>query len=183
MTGSMAHNRAREVYRRCMDCLCTSEGKMIPSMRPRPKTGGKGFVCRTAVAIAKCLQWYECRCEARMRQPEPDPEIPVEEYQDALNNIPLDIKMANSRYAWKYSQDKSLQWQYVYEPEAGGSGQSRRYLVPGTKEPYYLEGPDPKFHLGMIPEPLRGLTPKLGEFSTVDLGYSGGLSGNLMQED
>ncbi|KAF3241566.1 hypothetical protein TWF217_012024 [Orbilia oligospora] len=124
----------------------------------------------TGQATMKCQMWYNCRCEATMHQPEADPGITVEEYQDALDNIPLDIKIANSKYAWKFSEDQSLSWNYIFDPDKSGSGQAEQYLVPGTKEPYYLEGADTGAARSGIPPPLLELGSKLRDISTVELG-------------
>ncbi|KAF3129360.1 hypothetical protein TWF703_008983 [Orbilia oligospora] len=97
------------------------------------------------------------QCEATMHQPEADPGITVEEYQEALDNIPLDIKIAYSKYAWKFSEDQSLSWNYIFDPDKSGPGQAEQYLVPGTKEPYYLEGADTGAARSGIPPPLLEL--------------------------
>ncbi|KAF3193276.1 hypothetical protein TWF225_010045 [Orbilia oligospora] len=148
----------------------TGQGKMIASPRERNPGIARTLRCITHVATMKCQMWYNCRCEATMHQPEADPGITVEEYQDALDNIPLDIKIANSKYAWKFSEDQSLSWNYIFDPDKSGSGQAEQYLVPGTKEPYYLEGADTGAARSGIPPPLLELGSKLRDISTVELG-------------
>ncbi|KAF3259721.1 hypothetical protein TWF192_010576 [Orbilia oligospora] len=171
LSGTKAHMKAYVARRICMNCLCDSTGKMLASTSKERNEGiTKQYRCLTRVAALKCERWFNCRCEATMHQPEADPGITVEDYQDALNNIPLDIKLANSRYAWKFSQDQSLSWKYIFDPNKSGSGQAEQYLVPGTKEPYYLEGADTGAARSGIPPPLLELGSKLQDISTVELG-------------
>ncbi|KAF3177706.1 hypothetical protein EYR41_008660 [Orbilia oligospora] len=169
MASQRAHARAYSARTVCMNCLCDSTGKMIASPRERNPGIARTLRCITHVATMKCQMWYNCRCEATMHQPEADPGITVEEYQDALDNIPLDIKIANSKYAWKFSEDQSLSWNYIFDPDKSGSGQAEQYLVPGTKEPYYLEGADTGAARSGIPPPLLELGSKLRDISTVEL--------------
>ncbi|KAK6504343.1 hypothetical protein TWF506_002546 [Arthrobotrys conoides] len=165
--------RARTAYRMCTSCKCNSNGKMIPDPRPRPTTPGAGMVyCGTSQAVAKCQLWYGCSCEAIMRHPQPDPEITVDEYQDALNNIPALVKIAHADYTWKFSEERSMTWLQPSDAFQDTRGSTEEYLVPGTKEPYSLEGPDQGVPWSGIPNPLLDLGSKLQESSASGLGLA-----------
>ncbi|KAK6505733.1 hypothetical protein TWF481_007625 [Arthrobotrys musiformis] len=142
LPSGRAHVKAKGIYTSCTRCICNDNGriKRTPERLSYTKWAGNG--CREAAVPTKCELWYS-KCEATMYEPEADPGISVEEYQEALDNIPLDIKIANSGWTWKHSSDRSMSWRYTFNKD-GDTRSTERYLVPGTKEPYYLEGPDRK---------------------------------------
>ncbi|KAK6339620.1 hypothetical protein TWF718_009016 [Orbilia javanica] len=76
-----------------------------------------------------------------MLAPPKDPDIDISEYQDALNQIPFGVKQQFPGYRWKPSSGVDMSWSSM----TAGNSYSRehkveRWLVPGTAEPYYLEG-------------------------------------------
>ncbi|RVD86549.1 uncharacterized protein DFL_004818 [Arthrobotrys flagrans] len=137
------HSRRVGWIEKCMNCDCDSNtGRLVPeplgAFRPSDSSGRR-FHCKDETP-RKCENWLNCFCVFEMQQPPRFREVTVEEYQDALNRIPDRIKSANPGYTWK----PSLGWEMTWGTGQYGSGSGQathRELVPGTKEPYYLEGP------------------------------------------
>ncbi|KAK6340130.1 hypothetical protein TWF730_001901 [Orbilia blumenaviensis] len=82
-----------------------------------------------------------------MYQPKPQPGSSVKAYQDALDNIPWLVKIQNPAYRWSPTEmgEFSMSWKPLGSSSQDGSGDPAGFdkeLLPGTKEPYYLEGPD-----------------------------------------
>ncbi|KAK6362021.1 hypothetical protein TWF730_005724 [Orbilia blumenaviensis] len=132
---------ALQARKQCMNCLCTQEGVMIknPVM---PKLNG--YWCRQDYMVQRCPVWFNCRCQAEMLQPAIELGISIDDYQNALNNIPSSVKLAFWNYEWKLADRFSMSWQYLNRQEGGGGGNAAEEtieLAPGTKEPYYVEGP------------------------------------------
>ncbi|KAK6534688.1 hypothetical protein TWF281_005992 [Arthrobotrys megalospora] len=152
--------------KQCMNCLCSDDGDIIVNPSPQRPIN---YWCKTITTPPKCRLWYGsylfvpglvhtnggssytnsefsspgCRCSAEMLQPAIEIGNSITDYQNALNNIPMGIKLAHRGYEWNLAEKFSMSWQYLAR-EQGGSTTNTRELVPGTKEPYYLEGPDPK---------------------------------------
>ncbi|KAK6534292.1 hypothetical protein TWF281_005620 [Arthrobotrys megalospora] len=87
-----------------------------------------------------------------MKQPRIEPGNSITDYQNALNNVPLGVKLAHSQYEWNLAPQFSMSWQYLTGKQGEGvevglsdslglAGPNNWELVPGTKEPYYVEGP------------------------------------------
>ncbi|KAK6523921.1 hypothetical protein TWF281_001885 [Arthrobotrys megalospora] len=94
-----------------------------------------------------------------MRQPEIVVGNSITDYQNALNNIPLKIKLAHMNYEWKLGEKFSMSWQQIHDRQGGGSqvtNNRHRELVPGTKEPYYVEGPGSGDPMERVGGPLWG---------------------------
>ncbi|KAK6513921.1 hypothetical protein TWF506_008351 [Arthrobotrys conoides] len=98
----------------------------------------------------------DCRCVTEMLQPDIDHDIPLSEYQDALNQVPFSVKQQFPGYQWK-SPGYEMTWSSMtagnsYPPE---NQEVERWLVPGTAEPYYLEGqnqnPAAEWMVGLLP--------------------------------
>ncbi|KAK6334766.1 hypothetical protein TWF718_010213 [Orbilia javanica] len=154
---------AQTMKRQCESCECddTDGGTIVP-VRVRVRGRESSRRCPTERMAMRCRYWYECRCVIIMKANPKDPAISIKEYQDALNNLPFAVKRLNPDYSWTYGEqaDEFLKWQYSgsyppdssYDFEASPDLANGRQLVPGTKEPYYLEGPD--FQGPIHPKPL-----------------------------
>ncbi|KAK6512259.1 hypothetical protein TWF481_001149 [Arthrobotrys musiformis] len=148
---------------RCRNCRCTHQGVMImnPIMGVRGINGGPRQ-CWNQLVVDTCVTAAGCFCTATLTQPS---DIPVtasaKEIQDALDEIPLGIKLRHSNYKYLHHDGTEFGFtpfqpdpNYIIDRRPGeefspapptklsASGKIQ-YLVPGTKEPYYLEGPDP----------------------------------------
>ncbi|KAK6520716.1 hypothetical protein TWF506_000963 [Arthrobotrys conoides] len=139
--------RMRAKIMSCENCDCSDQGDLIGTVR---RVGGRQAICASDPwYTTECKEWYGCRCEVTMHQPDYDPGITVEDYQNALDGVPFWAKAQNPYWEWIPSNGGgfSLSWKGL-SGEASGynppvdSGQTVKELVPGTKEPYYLEGPD-----------------------------------------
>ncbi|KAK6544020.1 hypothetical protein TWF694_000734 [Orbilia ellipsospora] len=132
---------------RCRNCLCDREtGAMIPNPVRRHYAIVDGSCTNQGVAN-RCMAWYGCHCVWNLLQPPQATDISVVDYQDALNKIPKVIKDTNPNWRWNSigpDGPSLMKWQ---SSAAGGQAQSdliysdHRRLAPGTKEPYYVEGP------------------------------------------
>ncbi|KAK6511364.1 hypothetical protein TWF481_000282 [Arthrobotrys musiformis] len=107
--------------------------------------------CLTEIDVERCKFWYNCHCSLQMKEPKLNPEIPVQEYQDALNNVPSSVKRRYPNALWQiFGND--MTWQYTgdyppaswfeHGPSAPGPSDSYSESIPGINEPYYLQGPD-----------------------------------------
>ncbi|KAK6529761.1 hypothetical protein TWF281_008922 [Arthrobotrys megalospora] len=76
-----------------------------------------------------------------MHQPQIEPGNSITDYQEALNNLPSGVKGARPNYEWNLAEGFSMTWQYSGDSLPANQMAADRYLVPGTKEPHYLEGP------------------------------------------
>ncbi|KAK6330897.1 hypothetical protein TWF718_003095 [Orbilia javanica] len=70
--------------------------------------------------------------------------IPLSEYQDALNKIPFGVRQQYPGFKWDNTPDSSkMKWDSLTSGLNDHESQPEpleRWLVPGTAEPYYLEG-------------------------------------------
>ncbi|KAK6362134.1 hypothetical protein TWF730_005831 [Orbilia blumenaviensis] len=141
--------RVRDVHNGCRHCLCTSEGEMVRNPLPHP-TGREAVACKAWYRIQRCQVWYACRCQLEMRQPRIEPGNSIRDYQNALNQIPTWVKLSAPYYEWNLAPRFTMSWQYLSKEERTGNADAgplglpepnNRMLVPGEKEPYYLEGP------------------------------------------
>ncbi|KAF3314856.1 hypothetical protein TWF173_004383 [Orbilia oligospora] len=137
--------------RKCRDCHCDPVSRRL-TRGPGPDApddqrnhGLNRGGCYTRETPEKCENWFNCRCvmELRLDQPPRFREVTAEDYQDALDNIPDDIKKLDPEYVWRPSPG----WEMTWNKNSGGGrsrgGQSSHMeLAPDTKEPYYLEGPN-----------------------------------------
>ncbi|KAK6336699.1 hypothetical protein TWF718_009490 [Orbilia javanica] len=161
-------NRYRaEVLRtiaRCRNCICTDDGGMAlnPEFSRMPARPGRGIGCNRWYLVHKCIQWYDCYCAARMHQPDIEPGVSLQDYQNALNGIPDAVKDMHPNYEWNLIERFSMTWRQPRIKEEGNDRNMAfkhiddRQLVPGTKEPYYLEGPGERDPMDVIFNPLMG---------------------------
>ncbi|KAK6498818.1 hypothetical protein TWF481_011391 [Arthrobotrys musiformis] len=128
-----------------------------------------GHNCNSWNDVQKCIYWYskvtppisrqkhvynycidanlladqkDCRCQTEMRQPEVDPSATLQEYQDALNKIPFGVKQQFPGYQWEPQPNFKMSWRSMTagNPDSADYEPVEKWLVPGTAEPYYLEG-------------------------------------------
>ncbi|KAF3209130.1 hypothetical protein TWF106_011099 [Orbilia oligospora] len=136
--------------RKCRDCLCDPASHRVIRKPYYEVPNSQGVyapprtACTNIETPPKCENWFNCRCvvEISLQQPPRFREVTAEDYQDALDNIPDHVKNLDPNYVWRPSPGWAMTWN---KNEGGGSrgGQAHhRELAPGTKEPYYLEGPD-----------------------------------------
>ncbi|KAK6529762.1 hypothetical protein TWF281_008923 [Arthrobotrys megalospora] len=139
-TYSDPRRRLLDATKRCKNCKCDEDGTIIPDL---DRDVAREWLCRTDTIARECRHWHRCQCLLFMRQPDVEPGNSITDYQNALNNLPYNIKTAAPGYEWKISDRFSMTWQYTGNPQSGGQYNvpNDRVLVPGTKEPYYLEGP------------------------------------------
>ncbi|EPS42922.1 hypothetical protein H072_3045 [Dactylellina haptotyla CBS 200.50] len=149
MPLNIADSRARAWRRICLNCLCDpGTGRVV--LNPDGRDRGyiyAGYECRHEGTPERCEAWFGCECEWQMHQPPKFPGVKVSDYQDALNGIPDLIKSKNPSYVWeKYG----LSWEKDLGDAAADATadatsnfefSTNRRLVPGTREPYYVEGP------------------------------------------
>ncbi|KAK6348908.1 hypothetical protein TWF730_009671 [Orbilia blumenaviensis] len=130
-------------YNTCKSCRCNIEtGRLEP------------FEGDPALLVTRPGCW----CNYEMRQPEMAEGTPVSDYIDALERIPFPAQFQNRHYRWddkgtgyepftgrKNSQtDQSLPSDELNSYDGIGNWNIRspsKQLAPGTKQPYYLEGP------------------------------------------
>ncbi|KAF3308270.1 hypothetical protein TWF173_001585 [Orbilia oligospora] len=127
----------------CAYCDCTEQGDLVTTPRVPPSTTAH---CSVDYILQRCKLWYNCVCQIIMRDPKYDPDTTIEEYQDALNRVPFWAKAQNP--AWRWTPRNAGGFSMTWEGLGTESTvpwlieETERELVPGTKEPYYLEGPD-----------------------------------------
>ncbi|KAK6531128.1 hypothetical protein TWF281_007953 [Arthrobotrys megalospora] len=145
----------------CEGCICDEDGLLQPPSEDHPNHS----YCPDQDFVNLCISIYGCSCNIRVDTPPPEEkpiDLTVFDPDDLLNTISQEhipqrwdtkqgmiLRGAYNRW-YQNQQDKQSQ-RKVKEALAaanggygfaGGTQQNDRYLVPGTKEPYYLEGPD-----------------------------------------
>ncbi|KAK6510892.1 hypothetical protein TWF506_009983 [Arthrobotrys conoides] len=172
-------------FTRCRRCKCDEEDDrtIIPDLTvriPGVSRTGNYQRCHSYTVSDRCRYWHGCYCLIVMKQRDKNPEISIGEYQDALNNLPLYVKKTYPGYVWKSGGGFGMKWQYdtAYPPSSWFDSAGDKELVPGTDEPYYLEGPDkvpPEFsgpNAGLFGLPHQLLR---SEFLKVKRGLDGGV--------
>ncbi|KAF3315342.1 hypothetical protein TWF173_003885 [Orbilia oligospora] len=150
--GSRAVNLlVNRFLRKCRQCRCAEDLRTIVK-NPEHETirGGlepgvdRTYLCIFEKTARRCAPWYGCYCSIVMKQQDMDPDISVEAYQDSLNNLPFGVKQRHRDYKWRGGHYGEMGWQYdtAYPPSDWFDSAGGRERVPGTAEPYYLEGPD-----------------------------------------
>ncbi|KAK6501525.1 hypothetical protein TWF481_009362 [Arthrobotrys musiformis] len=133
--------RIRSFLDRCNLCKCDQiDGTLI--MDPTTRAfRDKRPNYHTEYTVMQCRFWWNCHCVFQMKSPDRDDGIPVEEYQDALDNVPFAVKQQNPAWRWNPASHPgfSMSWQGLAPRQ---HGQADKEMVPGMDEPYYLEGPD-----------------------------------------
>ncbi|KAF3211475.1 hypothetical protein TWF106_010197 [Orbilia oligospora] len=135
---------------RCKDCDCVNDGTMIPNW-----FRGTDGVCKTDRDVSICQLVYGCYCSARLTQRQPtSTSLTADDYQNALDQIPYSVRVdpRNIGYWWKNApvnaQGRRV-WMSVPDGYVPGftynKGSRHRELAPGTKEPFYLEGPEDNY--------------------------------------
>ncbi|KAK6521616.1 hypothetical protein TWF506_001829 [Arthrobotrys conoides] len=130
----------------CKDCDCLDDGEMIPNWFK-----GTDGTCKTDRDTSICQLVYGCYCSALLTQPQPTfTGVTAEDYQNAMDQIPWSVRVdpRNYGYWWKNAPTNAqgrrvwLKAPDNYIPGFTYSRGGHKELVPGTKEPYYLEGPE-----------------------------------------
>ncbi|KAK6535004.1 hypothetical protein TWF281_006302 [Arthrobotrys megalospora] len=120
----------------CENCECNEEFELIRDIR----VPGQPQLCPTDV-LSFCKLWLNCFCEVGFAEPaEPKPtDIPL---WDVFDEFERDYQ---ERLPFPWRNSKALQRGRRplpdNSPNQWGAPSSNYQLVPGTKEPYYLEGP------------------------------------------
>ncbi|KAK6352448.1 hypothetical protein TWF730_009274 [Orbilia blumenaviensis] len=133
----------------CRKCRCDEDtGELIPAARP---VGFEDPGLAVPDAWSRCIYPdHPTRCAqwiATMLQPEVDSTKTIREYQNALNNIKDGYKLKMPDYEWNPAPRFSMSWNKgpggysQHNAAAGETNYEFRQLAPGTKEPYFLEGP------------------------------------------
>ncbi|KAF3187338.1 hypothetical protein TWF788_002257 [Orbilia oligospora] len=131
---------------KCLHCICDQDGNVLPNPDAVPpgtpsKSHKFAVNCNNMYDVGKCKEWFNCRCQTTMLNPDREEGVPLSEYQDALNQVPFSVKQQYPGFRWRpFGLDMS--WSSMtagnfYPPE---NQQVERWLAPGTAEPYYLEG-------------------------------------------
>ncbi|KAK6523578.1 hypothetical protein TWF281_001559 [Arthrobotrys megalospora] len=110
-------------------------GREILSMDPDPN----------AYPIVGGQHRPRCFCWVKMLMPEYDSSVLLQDYQDAINNIPFAVKRTKPNWYWKGPAEIRMKWvESTPASGEGGPAGGHKELVPGTgtTEPYYLSGPD-----------------------------------------
>ncbi|EPS44051.1 hypothetical protein H072_1916 [Dactylellina haptotyla CBS 200.50] len=134
---------------RCKNCRCDED-----TLNIIPATEDNNIDCRTVKAVNACVLWWGCYCTVNLSQPKPTGTASILEYQFALDGIPPSVRAKNPGWQWnKYGQTLDNPTEdflgfsdaitHGYAPKSSKSISSNRRLVPGFKEPYYVEGPSP----------------------------------------
>lgn len=77
-----------------------------------------------------------------MLQPGVEQGNSISSYQRALDKIPFAVKQQYPGYAWEPAPLFSMSWKNLGSVPDAPPYTDNRELVPGTKEPYYVEGRD-----------------------------------------
>ncbi|KAF3908740.1 hypothetical protein AA313_de0207027 [Arthrobotrys entomopaga] len=139
----------------CQRCICTNLGEMTPlsdiqALNVRvPVIGGGGEAmylqpaCPDEQAVAVCKAVYRCYCFARLLRQDRIAKlrgVPGDEIRQALNQISNTVKMRNP--GWEYRKNPGDAESFRWDPIDSHESNNYRRLAPGTKEPYFIEGPD-----------------------------------------
>ncbi|KAK6526823.1 hypothetical protein TWF281_010021 [Arthrobotrys megalospora] len=157
LNQNAAMAKAREWKNKCENCNCDSKtGRLVKNNVPRPQKNGKQATGKHAGRYKcngntgdKCMAWFGCKCNYLLKQPPKDEAIPLADYQKALDYVPQGLKDRFPDYRWKPHGDQGASLGFSPGYTSRGASLSnedieflpQRELVPGTKEPYYLEGP------------------------------------------
>ncbi|KAK6331415.1 hypothetical protein TWF730_004496 [Orbilia blumenaviensis] len=111
--------------------------------------------CQVASHPEKCENWFGCYCLVELKQPKLDLEgITFEDWQEAMQELPDWVKQQNQGFTFSYSYAHTPgDMGPAFEIDINGNPlktfsmeklapPTERYLAPGYKEPYYLEGRD-----------------------------------------
>ncbi|KAK6541604.1 hypothetical protein TWF694_007404 [Orbilia ellipsospora] len=136
----------------CTKCRCRKNGVMIPAPNAHQilvPVIGEHLVneykdsCPDDDAVNTCINVYHCYCFATLNagyHNRKATKATNQEIIDALNQISPLVKLANPN--WGYRRSKSSSVALRWDPDfLGPVSNNHRRLAPGTKEPYYLEGP------------------------------------------
>ncbi|KAK6525762.1 hypothetical protein TWF281_010807 [Arthrobotrys megalospora] len=144
---------ARRYLRKCENCICDQiEGTMMPNPEiPQDITeaykkaiekGLNQVWCDSWFMVDKCRLWFDCICSTTMLQPGVKPGNSISSYQRALDKIPFSVKQQYPGYTWEPAPRFSMSWKSLGSAPDAPPSTNNRELVPGTKEPYYVEGRD-----------------------------------------
>ncbi|KAK6515721.1 hypothetical protein TWF281_004312 [Arthrobotrys megalospora] len=87
---AFAINRIKSRRAECTKCKCSENGKIIPAFNSGCRAQLKADLC--SLAIAKLDD----------RKPATDPDATVADYQNALNSIPLTVRLRNRDFEWRW---------------------------------------------------------------------------------
>ncbi|KAK6508356.1 hypothetical protein TWF506_010450 [Arthrobotrys conoides] len=170
----------------CKNCHCSPDGVVIHNTNRRSQIHiPHQKRCNTFLIAQICRTAVGCYCTATLVQPTDIPlTISDAEIQNTLDEIPRGIKKAHEGYVYRHGNGKEfgftpfdLDPNFILTdtelslrngdspapPSKMSYSGNRQYLVPGTKEPYYLEGPDSEDSLNSI----------RARYGSPDLGFLG----------
>ncbi|KAK6356172.1 hypothetical protein TWF718_000544 [Orbilia javanica] len=135
----------------CRTCACTRWGKVIAPPGLHTRSGNRLRSCRNARFAAECVVFYGCMCELELHDDLPGPAptgATIQDFQTALDSIPNWFKSLNLFYSidigtYLGGNSHYITWNPNYF-HRGTRADTHRELAPDTKEPYWLEGPDPR---------------------------------------
>ncbi|KAK6532640.1 hypothetical protein TWF281_006821 [Arthrobotrys megalospora] len=85
-------------HKHCRRCICTAEGKMIYST-------SRTSHCTSQFYADRCTYLYRCFCTAQLEVPSPldlsDPLNTLENFRDAINQIPETVRNDNHDWTWE----------------------------------------------------------------------------------
>ncbi|KAK6337623.1 hypothetical protein TWF730_003018 [Orbilia blumenaviensis] len=108
----------------------------IPSLR-----GAKIMQSQVQAAEVSTLVW----CQFDLLNPPLDPNIPIQEYQDAINTIPAHVRAINPQWSWRPNPHLELTWEGAPIPRRNRGRRPKGNAVPENfayVPPLLLE-PDP----------------------------------------
>ncbi|KAK6504406.1 hypothetical protein TWF506_002605 [Arthrobotrys conoides] len=107
--GALAReNLGRKIQQqqtRCRACHCDPQTGGILRV-PQPQNA---FQCASDVAARACEILFRCFCTVRLGQPDPDPGVPMQDYIDALNDIPDSVFNHPINEGWEWIHPLPLQ--------------------------------------------------------------------------
>ncbi|KAK6499353.1 hypothetical protein TWF506_003982 [Arthrobotrys conoides] len=137
------------MHTHCKSCRCDEEGRII-----RGPKGGKDSKKCSPLTVKKCALIYACYCTVDLIQPvATSTTATVEDYQAALDRIPVTARAANYGYRWIWGGN-SLRFSELPLLRFGDGR-----LPPITPDPDIGPGPHTDAGLFMILDPRNGFYP------------------------
>ncbi|KAK6343324.1 hypothetical protein TWF730_010915 [Orbilia blumenaviensis] len=151
----------------CETCTCDDGGDVVPINTRYPNVS-EDMQCLDEEFAEDCEWYFKCNCHAQILQPPLNPGINIEEYEKAFGGVPRLIKQTFPNYQWQAPSGIGREpWTWGrfgltpsellhrpgYKPQKEIDD---RILLPGTNEPYYLEGPGNRDKLAWIGDQFRG---------------------------
>ncbi|KAK6532786.1 hypothetical protein TWF281_006962 [Arthrobotrys megalospora] len=125
-------------WKNCPACSCNEEtGDLIPSQR----LDERRELCPDLDQAKRCQEWLGCYCNSYMRKSFSKFAVQLD-YVDAVSKIPSWIKKQHPGWSVVGKNGFTLSWAIGGDSQPNAPSSYKKYLVPGTAEPYYLEGPN-----------------------------------------